>query len=78
MDIHLYTCSVDPFVSDSFAFKSIRHPGMPFALVIYTGGMIDCRVSVCCEYRHRAGTLLGGRLARFKVEAIAGGSPCFQ
>ena len=63
-------------VSESFSFDSIRYPGMPFALAIYTSGMIDCRVSVCCEYRHRAGTLLGGRSAHFKVVSIERGSPC--
>lgn len=68
----LYPCA------DSFSFRSIRYSGMPYALVLYTGGMIDCRVSVCCEYRHRPGTLLGGKSAHFKVVSVKGGSPCYK
>ena len=40
--------------------------------------MIDTRVSVCCEYRHKAGKHLGSQNGHFKLVRVSGGKPCIQ
>ena len=50
---------------------------MPFGLSLYVEGLIDCRVSTCCEYKHGPGKLIGPpKQAHFAVVDIEGGSPC--
>lgn len=51
---------------------------MPFGLTLYVDGMMVCRVSACCEYRHRAGKLLGSKTARFGLVKVEGGRPCYR
>ncbi len=51
---------------------------MPFGLTIYVDGMMDCRVSACCEYRHRTGRLLGSKTAQFGLVKVEGGRPCYR
>ena len=40
--------------------------------------MIDTRVSVCCEYRHKVGKHLGSKNGHFKLVRVSGGKPCMQ
>lgn len=50
---------------------------MPFGLSLYVEGLIDCRVSTCCEYKHGPGKLIGPlKQAHFAVVEVEGGSPC--
>ena len=50
---------------------------MPFGLSLYVDGLIDCRVSTCCEYKHGPGRLIGpAKQAHFAVVGIEGGAPC--
>jgi len=64
------------FLLGSFAFDSLRHPEFPFALAFYINGLIDSRVSTCCEYRHRKNAPLGGPSGSFAIMKIAKGQPC--
>ena len=66
------------FSSDQFILTSKRHIGMPFGLSLYIDGIIDTRLSACCEYKYQAGKLLGGKSAHFKLMKVEGGKPCFQ
>lgn len=59
-------------------FVSKRHIGMPYGLTIYLDGMMDSRVSACCEYRHQCGKLLGSKTAHFKLIKVEGGKPCYR
>ncbi|KAL5493545.1 hypothetical protein EMCRGX_G014743 [Ephydatia muelleri] len=62
---------------DTFSIVSRRHLGMPFGLSLYVDGLIDCRVSTCCEYKHGPGRLIGpAKQAHFAVVGIEGGAPC--
>ena len=60
----------------SFAFDSQRHPDYPFALALYINGLIDCRVSVCCEYKHRKNVPLGGPSGSFSIADVQKVKPC--
>ena len=51
---------------------------MPYGLTIYLDGMMDSRVSACCEYRHQCGRLLGSKTAHFKLVKVEGGKPCYR
>ena len=64
------------FPAEDFDFYSKRHVGMPFGLSIYMDGLVDLRVSTCCEYRHKCGNLLGSRCSHFKLVSMSGGRPC--
>lgn len=63
---------------EKFQFLSKRHFGNPLGLSIYLDGMMDTRVSSCCEYRHRCGKMLGSRIAHFKLVKVEGGKPCYR
>jgi hypothetical protein len=64
------------FFSEKFTFESRRHNDYPFALTLYVNGIIDCRISVCCEYKHKLGIPLGGKRASFAICNVQGGQPC--
>ena len=51
---------------------------MPFGLTLYVDGVMDCRVSACCEYRHSTGKLLGSKTAHFGLVKVEGGKPCYR
>ena len=51
---------------------------MPYGLTIYLDGLMDSRVSACCEYRHQCGMLLGSKTAHFKLVKVEGGTPCYR
>lgn len=61
---------------EKFTFESRRHSAYPFALSLYVNGLIDCRISVCCEYKHKIGLPLGGKRATFAILNVQGGKPC--
>ena len=63
---------------DTFSFISRRHHQMPFGLSLYIDGLIDCRVSTCCEYKHQCGRRIGGKSAHFQLIGIDGGKPCYK
>ncbi|CAF4936953.1 unnamed protein product, partial [Rotaria socialis] len=62
--------------NEKFTFESRRHFAYPFALSLYVNGLIDCRISVCCEYKHKIGLPLGGKRASFAILNVQGGKPC--
>ena len=63
---------------EKFAFDSRRHQDYPFALALYINGLIDSRISVCCEYRHRNHIRLGGKYGSFAIDEIRKVKPCEQ
>ena len=64
--------------AEYISFTSRRHRDCPFGISIYVDGMIDTRVSVCCEYRHKVGKNLGCKNGHFKLVKVSGGKPCLQ
>ncbi|XP_077189432.1 glutamate-rich protein 3 isoform X3 [Paroedura picta] len=63
---------------DTFHFTSKRHHGFPFSLTFYLNGMQVSRLSSCCEYKHRKGTRLGGKLGHFGFVNVERSSPCYK
>ncbi|CAF0754519.1 unnamed protein product [Didymodactylos carnosus] len=63
---------------DTFQFKSRRHPNFPFGLSLYVKGLIDSRISTCCEYKHRNGVRLGGERGHFGIQSVQGSKPCLK
>ncbi|XP_074656719.1 uncharacterized protein LOC141909936 isoform X3 [Tubulanus polymorphus] len=61
-----------------FSFISRRHCGYPFSLTFYVNGIQDCRLSVCCEYKHAPGHRLGGKAGHFAITKIQGAQPCYK
>ncbi len=39
-------------------------------------GLIDSRISVCCEYKHKQRVPLGGKRGSFAILNVQGGQPC--
>lgn len=64
------------FVLEKFRFESRRYPEYPFALSLYVDGLIDSRISVCCEYKHKLNTPLGGIRSSFAILNVQRGRPC--
>lgn len=61
---------------DEFVIISRRHHGMPLGLTLFVDGMIYCRLSSCCEYKHKPGHMIGGRSGQFRLIMIEGGRQC--
>jgi len=61
---------------ETFAFDSQRHPDYPFALALYINGLIDSRISVCCEYKHKRNVPLGGPHGLFAISDVQKVKPC--
>ncbi|CAF4909024.1 unnamed protein product, partial [Rotaria socialis] len=59
-----------------FSFESRRHPDYPFALALYINGLIDSRISTCCEYRHKRNVPLGGKQGLFGIVDVIDAKPC--
>ena len=66
------------FILDEFTFNSRRHSDYPFGLSFYVKGLIDSRISTCCEYRHRHGVRLGGDRGHFAIKSVQGSKPCIK
>jgi hypothetical protein len=63
---------------DEFSFESLRHMDYPFGLSLFVKGVIDSRISTCCEYKHRRGVRLGGELGHFAIKSVHGSKPCIK
>lgn len=61
---------------DTFTFDSRRHADYRFALAFYVNGLISCRVSVCCEFKHKKNALLGGPTGSFSIHDVLHSKPC--
>ena len=61
---------------DEFEFISRRHLDFPFSLTIYVDNKVDCRVSVCCEYKHSLKAKIGA--GTFQVLSVEGEGACFR
>jgi hypothetical protein len=61
---------------ETFTFESRRHPGYPFAVAIYINGLIDSRISVCCEYKHKHNVRLGSNRGLFGIFDVKKSRPC--
>ncbi|CAF3453440.1 unnamed protein product [Rotaria socialis] len=61
-----------------FTFESHRHSDYPFGLSLYVKGLIDSRISTCCEYKHRHGVKLGGDRGHFAIKSVHGSKPCVR
>ncbi len=61
-----------------FTFNSRRHSNYPFGLSLYVKGLIDSRISTCCEYKHRHGVRLGGDRGHFAIKSVEGSKPCVK
>lgn len=61
---------------ETFKFQSRRHPDYPFAVSIYINGLIDSRLSVCCEYKHKLNTRLGSKHGLFALRSVKKSEPC--
>jgi hypothetical protein len=59
-----------------FTFDSRRHRDYPFALALYINGLIDSRISVCCEYKHKHNVRLGSRYGLFGIYNVQKSQPC--
>ena len=47
-------------------------------MTIYVNGTYDCRISTCCEYRHRLNARIGGKTGRFGFTNVIGDYPCIK
>jgi len=65
-------------IAADFKFQSHRYRSHPFSLTLYVNGRQDCRLSVCCEYKHKAGVRLGGKSGHFGIGSVEGSSPCYR
>lgn len=61
---------------DTFQLRSRRHPDYPFALALYVNGLVDHRLSGCCEWRYRSNPRLGGKRALFGILRVEQATPC--
>ena len=61
-----------------FTFISMRHRGYPFRVTIYVNGVLDFRMSTCCEYKHPVGSGLGGPTEHFGIVKIKKSEPCYK
>ena len=66
------------FITGDFTFTSRRHHGYPFSLTFYINGVLDCRLSTCCEYKHQRGARIGGRAGHFALIGVEGVQPCYK
>ena len=72
LDIRRTCCSF----AETFQFESRRHPDYPFALAFYINGLIDNRLSICCEWRYRKSVRLGGRRGVFGILQVRNSKAC--
>ncbi|CAF2639135.1 unnamed protein product [Rotaria sp. Silwood2] len=62
--------------NEIFNFESRRHPEYPFAVALYINGLIDSRISVCCEYKHKYNVRLGSKYGLFGIYNVQKSQPC--
>ena len=59
-----------------FTFDSYRHADYPFAIALYINGLINSRISVCCEYKHKHHVRLGSKHGLFGIYKVCNSKPC--
>ncbi|CAF3670704.1 unnamed protein product [Rotaria socialis] len=59
-----------------FEFESRRHPDYPFALTFYVNGLIDNRLSICCESRYKHNVRLSGKRGLFGIVNVQKSKAC--
>jgi len=64
------------YTGEVFSIVTKRQENDPLGLVVKKDGLIFERFSVCCEYKYRYGSKLGGTSGTFKLVCVAGGSRC--
>jgi len=57
---------------------SRRRHGNVFGLTLYVDGHHNATVSTCCEYKHRAGTVLGSESSHFLFVRFKKAKPCYK
>ena len=55
---------------ETFAFNSRRQPGSPFVLTLYVNGVVNCRVSACCENKPKRRVPLEGQNSSFAIHSV--------
>ncbi|CAF2572349.1 unnamed protein product [Rotaria sp. Silwood2] len=79
-NVIVYKGSLKP--NKTFQFESQRHAEYPFALTFYVNGLIDNRLSICCEYRYKHNVRIGGKRGLFGIinvlKSKASNSPDFH
>ncbi len=50
---------------------------MPLGLSLYIDGLVDCRLSSCCEYKYNQ-RLIIGKSGHFRVINVKGGKECYR
>ncbi|XP_065843997.1 glutamate-rich protein 3-like [Oscarella lobularis] len=63
---------------ECFDFVSKRSRGSPYGITIYINSLLDSRFGTCCEYKHKPGSRLGGKMARFQLVRVKGAAPCYR
>jgi hypothetical protein len=61
---------------ETFEFESRRHSDYPFALAFYVNGLIDNRLSICCESRYKHNVRIGGKRGLFGIINIEKSKAC--
>ena len=63
-----------------FSFVSRRHLDSTLGLTFYLNGLVDARVSACCEYRYKPGHGVGGagRTCHYEWVSVREATPCFR
>ncbi len=62
---------------DEFTFKSHRLLDTPFTIAIYINGIIDSRISTCCEQGYLKQRNLRSKRTAFQLLFVDGGTPCY-
>eukprot|EP00800_Vazella_pourtalesii_P001098 TRINITY_DN1092_c0_g1_i10.p1 TRINITY_DN1092_c0_g1~~TRINITY_DN1092_c0_g1_i10.p1 ORF type:complete len:636 (-),score=116.00 TRINITY_DN1092_c0_g1_i10:1401-3308(-) len=61
-----------------FSFLSRRHLDSTLGLTFYLSGLVDARLSACCEYRYKQGHRVGGagRTCHYEWVSAKNATPC--
>ncbi|CAF1007818.1 unnamed protein product [Rotaria sp. Silwood1] len=73
-NIIVYKGSLKP--NKTFQFESRRHINYPFALTFYVNGLIDNRLSICCEFRYKHNVRIGGKRGLFGIINVQKSKAC--
>jgi hypothetical protein len=68
---------IDEIYLDEFTFKSHRLLDTPFTIAIYINGVIDSRISTCCEQGYLKQRNLQSKRSAFRLLSVSGGIPCY-
>jgi len=64
------------FFKATFQFESRRQSNYPFALAFYVNGLIDSRLSICCESRYQHNVRIGGKRGLFGIVNVENSKAC--